>query len=419
MNCGFSTVGALQIRITLGAPRDNLEKVRRLLSAEEPVAGSLLVLPELWATGFDYANLTALTSQTPELLEEFQRLAAAHTIYLAGTFAEDSGQARPWNTLYVVGPEGVVARQRKQHLFPHWQEDHHFLPGRRNTPMVTPGGLLGGLICYDLRFPELARELVYDGCSLLVVTAQWPATRLDHWQTLLRARAIENQVYVVAANSSGLTGAMTMAGHSMVLGPDGGCLAGLATEEGLCQFPLVNNYLDDIRARFCSMGERPWQCSDVEKVIEITALEEQLRISRHPGSRLVFTNGCFDILHPGHVSYLEEARRCGDYLVVGLNSDASVRRLKGSGRPVNSETERARVLAALGAVDRVVIFAEDTPLELINRLRPDVLVKGADWPEEEIVGAKEVKGWGGQVERIHFAHQSSTSGVIERIRELP
>lgn len=134
---------------------------------------------------------------------------------------------------------------------------------------------------------------------------------------------------------------------------------------------------------------------------------------------LVFTNGCFDILHRGHVTYLAQARALGASLVVALNTDASVRRLgKGGERPVNCLQDRAAVIAALDAVDLVTWFDADTPLALIVALRPDVLVKGGDWPAERIVGAPEVLSWGGRVESIAFRHDRSTSGLIERIRKL-
>ena len=134
-----------------------------------------------------------------------------------------------------------------------------------------------------------------------------------------------------------------------------------------------------------------------------------------PG-RLVFTNGVFDLLHPGHVDVLLGARRQGDALVVGLNSDASVKRLKGPERPVRNEAERSYVLAALGMVDRVVIFGQDTPLELIERLRPDVLVKGGDYTVETIVGAAEVQSWGGTVVVIPLTAGQSTTSIIQRLR---
>ena len=133
--------------------------------------------------------------------------------------------------------------------------------------------------------------------------------------------------------------------------------------------------------------------------------------------RVVFTNGVFDLLHPGHVDVITAARRAGDALVVGLNADASVRRLKGPTRPVRSEVERAYVLAALAAVDAVVVFAQDTPLELIRRLEPDVLVKGGDYTEATIVGAPEVRARGGDVVVVPLTPGHSTTSTIARLRD--
>ncbi|MFC1543988.1 D-glycero-beta-D-manno-heptose 1-phosphate adenylyltransferase [Gemmatimonadota bacterium] len=144
---------------------------------------------------------------------------------------------------------------------------------------------------------------------------------------------------------------------------------------------------------------------------------ETCRAWRGAGERVVFTNGVFDILHPGHTSYLAEARGLGDRLVVGVNGDESARRLeKGPGRPYNPVEDRMALLAALEAVDLVVPFDEDTPLELIRLLRPDVLVKGGDYNEVTIVGADEVRSWGGEVHAVALRPGYSTSDLVERIR---
>jgi rfaE bifunctional protein nucleotidyltransferase chain/domain len=135
------------------------------------------------------------------------------------------------------------------------------------------------------------------------------------------------------------------------------------------------------------------------------------------GRRVVFTNGCFDLLHPGHIRLLEQARALGDLLIVGLNSDASVRQLKGAGRPVLPERERAEILAALEAVDAVVIFDQLTPREVIAGLLPDVLVKGGDWPGDQIVGRAEVEAAGGHVVSIPVVQGYSTTEVLRKIRE--
>lgn len=134
---------------------------------------------------------------------------------------------------------------------------------------------------------------------------------------------------------------------------------------------------------------------------------------------LVFTNGCFDVLHRGHVTYLAQARALGASLVVGVNSDASVKRQgKGDDRPINAEQDRMMVLAALESVSLVVLFDADTPLDLILACRPDILAKGGDWQVENIVGAPEVQGWGGSVHSIPFLHDRSTTALLKKIRSL-
>jgi D-beta-D-heptose 7-phosphate kinase/D-beta-D-heptose 1-phosphate adenosyltransferase len=149
---------------------------------------------------------------------------------------------------------------------------------------------------------------------------------------------------------------------------------------------------------------------------DLATLAAALAPRRSAGARVVFTNGCFDLLHPGHVRYLAAARALGDVLVVGLNGDASVRRLKGPGRPILRAAERAEVLAGLAAVDHVIVFEEDTPRALVAALGPDVLVKGADWAEEAIEGRDETLARGGRVERIPLVPGISTSELIRRIR---
>ena len=137
---------------------------------------------------------------------------------------------------------------------------------------------------------------------------------------------------------------------------------------------------------------------------------------RAAGRRIVFTNGVFDLLHPGHVRYLQRARSLGDLLIVGLNGDASVGRNKGPGRPITPERERAELLAALECVDAVVIFDQDTPAEIVRLVQPDILVKGADWPADQIVGRDTVEARGGRVVLVPVEHGHSTSSILDRIR---
>ena len=153
----------------------------------------------------------------------------------------------------------------------------------------------------------------------------------------------------------------------------------------------------------------------ISKIMTLNDLLLTLDPLRDSGKRIVFTNGCFDIIHVGHVRYLASARAHGDILVVGLNSDESVKIIKDKGRPIMDQDQRAEVLASLWSVDYITIFNEPDPLRLIQDLKPDVLVKGADWPEEEIIGADFVQAAGGQVVRIPVVPEISTSGIIERI----
>jgi D-glycero-beta-D-manno-heptose 1-phosphate adenylyltransferase len=152
------------------------------------------------------------------------------------------------------------------------------------------------------------------------------------------------------------------------------------------------------------------------KILTLPEIEKQVVRWKTFSKTIAFTNGCFDILHPGHISSLSEAAQHGDFLIVGLNADSSIKDLKGKNRPINNEQSRATVLAALSMVDAVVIFSEPTPLELIKAIKPDVLVKGGDYTIEQIAGAKEVIGWGGKVVINPILEGFSTSSVINKIQ---
>ena len=150
-------------------------------------------------------------------------------------------------------------------------------------------------------------------------------------------------------------------------------------------------------------------------IIEFKDIKKTTEEFKNTGKKIVFTNGCFDILHRGHAEYLEQAKSLGDLLVVGVNSDTSVKRLKGKDRPINNEKDRAFMLDKLKPVDVVTIFTEDTPFNLISEIFPDVLVKGGDWKEEDIVGSDVVKSHGGKVISLKFVDRYSTTAIIDRM----
>lgn len=156
----------------------------------------------------------------------------------------------------------------------------------------------------------------------------------------------------------------------------------------------------------------------MDKIVRFSKIGQVAENYRKKNKKIVFTNGCFDILHAGHVEYLTTAAGFGDILILGLNSDKSIRIIKGEKRPVVQEDQRSKVMAALGCIDHVVLFEEPDPGRLIEAIVPDVLVKGADWPEDKIIGADFVKANGGRIERIPFEHEISTSKIIDRIGRL-
>ena len=156
----------------------------------------------------------------------------------------------------------------------------------------------------------------------------------------------------------------------------------------------------------------------MNKILDRNTLKNELDALGKKGKKIAFTNGCFDILHIGHVRYLREAKKTADILVLALNSDASVKKIKGEKRPLVPQNDRAEIMAALEFIDFVTIFDETTPLELINLLKPDVLIKGGDWAEDKVVGRDEIKKWGGKLTLIPEIKGKSTTSIVDKIRQL-
>jgi D-beta-D-heptose 7-phosphate kinase/D-beta-D-heptose 1-phosphate adenosyltransferase len=159
------------------------------------------------------------------------------------------------------------------------------------------------------------------------------------------------------------------------------------------------------------------QLYTIDKIVTLEKLVTRLKKVRNTTKKIVFTNGCFDIMHVGHVRYLADARSRGAMLIVGLNSDASVRLIKGDKRPIVRQDHRAEVLASLACVDHIVLFEEPDPLRLIEAIKPDILVKGEDWETDAIIGAEDVRARGGEIARISFVEETSTTGIIQTILE--
>ncbi len=156
----------------------------------------------------------------------------------------------------------------------------------------------------------------------------------------------------------------------------------------------------------------------MKKLFSLKKLLEILRTEKKKGKKIVFTNGCFDIIHIGHIRYLKKAKALGDLLVLGLNTDSSVKILKGKARPIMSEKERAEILGSFEMIDYIVLFNDETPIKLISKIKPDILVKGADYKGKEVVGTDVVKRFGGKVKLIKFEKGKSTSALIKKIKKL-
>ena len=227
--------GCCQFDIAFADVDGNLEKVRKALPDFSDMGCRLMVLPEMWSCGFAYPSLIQMAERTPAVLDTLSNWARHYRMVLIGSMPE-AVDGTVYNTSYVIDADGMLKGQyRKIHLFSLSHEDHHF--GRGGTPVIcsTSLGRIGIMICYDLRFPELARRLALDGAEMICVSAQWPVPRIEHWSLLLRARAIENQLFTIGCNGCGKEGKLRYGGASAVTSPTGITLAKAGShEEHLC-----------------------------------------------------------------------------------------------------------------------------------------------------------------------------------------
>jgi predicted amidohydrolase len=247
---------ALQFQVDMGDIERNARRAVGLIGEAARKGAKLCVLPEMWSCGFANDRLLPLSGSTPELLFEVRKLAQAHGMVIAGSLPERVGRS-VYNTLYVVNANGVVTGQyRKAHLFSPSGEDKAFKAGSSADVAHTDRGTVGPLICYDLRFPELSRKYFLGGATLFVVSAQWPAARKSHWDALLTARAIENQLFVVACNAVGQSGDFTFPGGSAIVSPVGERLAEGVNEEAVVTATIDPAEVDKFRRRIPCLEDR-------------------------------------------------------------------------------------------------------------------------------------------------------------------
>jgi predicted amidohydrolase len=244
------TAGVWQFDIRPGDVDGNLKNACGGIDRLAVAGADLAVLPEMFSCGFDYPHLLAHAEKTPAVLETLSRLAQRYGMVIAGSLPEASG-SEVFNCLYVIDADGrQAAAYRKIHLFPPILEDHYLRAGQEACVCETAAGRLGLLTCFDLRFPELARSLALQGAQILAVSAQWPKTRIMHWDVLLRARAIENQVFVVAANRYGEDPDLFFNGHSRIISPAGEERAVIAAPNAFATAFLDFAEIREARSRF-------------------------------------------------------------------------------------------------------------------------------------------------------------------------
>ena len=246
---------SVQFNITLGYIESNLDMVNAALQRVAQQGAKLAVLPEMWSCGYDYRNLPELAKETPRVLQEIQKICHRLDLVTVGSLPElEDGVI--YNTAYVIDRGEVVGCYRKLHLFSAMREDKFLGAGDRSLVVDTSVGRLGVAICYDLRFPELFRKLALEGAEIICIPAEWPKPRQEHWKTLLRARAIENQLFIIAANCCGVQGKLDFIGLSQLISPLGNVLQ-MAAEENT---ELVANFdfseKEDYRKKIDILNDR-------------------------------------------------------------------------------------------------------------------------------------------------------------------
>jgi predicted amidohydrolase len=250
-------ISLAQMPIVVGDLAQNTTTVHTMLREAMQRRSHLVLLPELWRTGYDWENYQHTAEQLNSgIFTEMSQLAQQHQVSIIGSYFEKHGHGTANSAVYFANDGRVMGGYRKMHLIPAMQEDRYLQPG--NTPLTLdlPWGPTSVAICYDIRFPELFRRYVNSGAVMVLVVAQWPLERIEHWRLLLQARAIENQVYVIAVNGAGQSGQVMLGGHSMIVDPWGQIIIEAGTEPNLVTAEIELNRVSDIRTQFPVLKHR-------------------------------------------------------------------------------------------------------------------------------------------------------------------
>ena len=249
------TITLVQMNVSLGSPEKNLARVERLLDPANN-SSDIILLPELWSSGYDYENFPQMAATTPTMLGRMAKIAMAKNSYVGGSLVEaDNGNF--YNTFFLIDPKGNnLAAYRKIHLFSLMKEDLHFSPGLKPCLIEIYGQPVGLMTCYDIRFPELSRTLALQGAQLLLVCAQWPRPRTAHWRTLLKARAIENQLFVAACNRIGQGAEHRYPGSSTIINPWGENVLNTPHRQGAFSSTLNFAKVKEVRQTIACFDDR-------------------------------------------------------------------------------------------------------------------------------------------------------------------
>jgi len=250
---------AIQFNVKQGDVDANLAYVREALARVAAQGANLAVLPEMWSSGFSYKNLNELALRTQGIVAELLELSGRHKLVIIGSMPEPNGD-KVFNALYVIDNGSLVGVYRKMHLFSLLGEERAFSGGDTWLCAETSLGKVGVIICYDLRFPELSRRLAVEGAQVICIPAQWPKPRQEHWRTLLRARAMENQLFIVACNACGIIGKLDFFGMSMIIDAKGELLAEAGEYEGEIAASLDMQAMTDWRAQIPCFNDRKPEC---------------------------------------------------------------------------------------------------------------------------------------------------------------
>lgn len=248
--------GIVQFDVRPGNIESNLSSALKGIDQLKALNAKIALLPEMWSCGFDNKNLSEHAEKTDNIIDELSRTASRYNMIIAGSLPESFGNDI-FNTMYLIdGDRGLISTYKKIHLFSHAQEDKYFCAGNRAVVCETSVGPVGLMICYDLRFPELCRTLTLSGALLVLTSAQWPLERSAHWDILLRARAIENQIFMVAANRCGMQNSIEYGGSSLLISPFGEILAKAEDRECIISSEIDLAQLSEFRSKIPCLNER-------------------------------------------------------------------------------------------------------------------------------------------------------------------